>query len=122
MSQGFSSITFEAELKFPGSTRSDTYTVAGNGTTQSAATAPSKYYSIQVKGTVAGATAWDVVLEGSLDNVNFDTILSHVTGTGDGKVMFGSASPSPCLYFRSRCVSITLGGATNIVVTILGVQ
>jgi hypothetical protein len=104
------------------STRSDTYTAAANGVTVDVTTTPTKFYSVQVKGTGAVATAWSIVLEGSLDGTNFDTILAHDENIGDGKIMFGSASPSPCRYFRSRCVSITLGGATNIVVTILGIQ
>lgn len=103
------------------STRSDTYTVAANGTTIDCSTNPLKCFSIQVKGTGAAATAWDVVLEGSLNNVNFTTIVSHGTADLDGTTK-SFATPFPVLYLRSRCASITLGGATNVVATILGVQ
>jgi hypothetical protein len=104
-------------------TRSDTYVAAGNGTTVDVSAAPVKIFSIEVKGTGASATSWQVVLEGSLDNVNFTTILNHVnTFVGDGQVLYSGAALGASLYFRSRCVSVVLGGATNIVVTILGMN
>lgn len=103
------------------STRSDTYTVAANGTTVTVLTNPLKYFSIQCKGTGAAATAWNIVVEGSLDNVNFSTIATHATADLDGTVK-AFTTPFPVLYFRSRCTAITLGGATNVVATILGVQ
>ena|ERR1700719_802221 len=102
-------------------TRSDTYTTAATGTTVNVSTTSAKTFSIHIKGTGAAATLWNVVLEGSLDNVNFTTVLTHTNTTGDGIVLYSGATLYPSLYFRSRCVSITLGSATNIVVTILGV-
>ena len=101
------------------STRSDTFTVAANGTTVSALTKPQKYFSIQVKGTGAAADAWSIILEGSLNNSNFTTIVTHGTADGDGAVKVATAV-FPVLYFRSRLDTVTLGGASNIVVTILG--
>ena len=103
--------------------RSDTYTVAANGTTVSVATNPVKYFSVQVKGTGGVASNWDVRLEGSLNNVDFSQILRHRQTDGDGTTIFtGGTGQFPSLYFRSRLVSITLGPATNIVVTILGMD
>lgn len=102
------------------STRADTYTGTGNGTTIDASIKPPKSFSIQVKGTGAAATAWDVRLEGSNDNTNFVQILQHTNLTGDGAMIFSGTVLSPCLYIRSRCAGLTLGSATNIVVTILG--
>jgi len=102
--------------------RQDTYTGTANGTTINASTAPLKAFSLQVKGTGAAATSWDVRLEGSLDNANFTQVLQHTNVDGDGAVKFSGASLSPALYFRSRCAGLTLGSATNIVVTILGVE
>lgn len=102
------------------STRSDTYTATGSGVTVNISTAPLKSFSIAVKGTGGVATAWDVRLEGSLDNVNFTQILAHTNVTGDGVILFPGAVLSPCLYYRSRCSGLTLGPASNIVVTIVG--
>lgn len=102
-------------------TRADTYTAAGNGTTVTMTSDPKKYYSIQAKCTTAAATAWSIVLEGSLDGTNFTTIISHGTADGDGSVKAFS-TPFPVLYMRSRCVSVTLGSATNIITTILGMS
>ena len=104
------------------STRSDTYTQTGNGVTVDVSATPMEYYAVQVNGTDAAATGWTAVLEGSLDGTNFTTILSHATATGDGAVLWSGTNVSPCLYFRSRVSALTLGSATNIVVTILGDQ
>lgn len=102
--------------------RADTYTGTGNGTTVTATSAPISVFAIQVKCTGVAATSWDVRLEGSLDGVNFTQILAHTNVTGDGVVLWLGAVTSPCLYFRSRCVGLVLGAATNIVATILGVD
>lgn len=101
-------------------TRQDTFTATGNGQTVDVHTSPLTRYAIQVKGTGAAATSWDIVLEGSLDGVNFSTILEHVTSIGDGQVLWSGELDSPALYFRSRVIALSLGTATNVVVTILG--
>lgn len=103
------------------STRSDTYTAVANGTTIDCSTNPLKHFSIQVVGTGAAPTSWDIVIEGSLNNVNFTTIVAHATADGNGTVKNATA-PFPVLYLRSRCTAITLGGATNAVATIVGMQ
>jgi len=103
-------------------TRSDTFAAAGNGITVDRSASPLSKYGIQVKGTGAVPTSWDVRLDGSLDGVNFTEILSHVGAVGDGQMVWTGALDSPCLYFRARCASITLGTATNIVVKILGMS
>lgn len=103
-------------------TRSDTFTSTGNGTAVDVSTRPMRKFGLQVKGTGATPTSWTVVLEGSLDGTNYTTILTHVNGTNaDGAVVWSSAVETPCLYFRARCSALTLGGATNVVATILGV-
>lgn len=99
--------------------RQDTYTAAANGTAYFHAGLAMKYFAVQAKGTGAAATAWDMRLEGSIDGTNYTQLLAHATVDGDGVTKWLSTA-SPCLYFRSRCASITLGGATNVVVTILG--
>ncbi len=104
------------------STRADTYTATGNGVTIDVSTRPVQAYAVQVKGTGAAPTSWDVRLEGSLDNVNFTQILQHTQVTGDGVVVWSGASLSPSLYIRSRTAGLVLGTATNIVVTLLGTR
>jgi len=101
--------------------RSDTYTGTATGTTVNASSAPVKSFSMVVKGTGAAATSWTVVLEGSLNNVNFTTLLTHSNTDGDG-VLKSTTSNSPVLYYRTRCTAVTLGSATNIVTTILGMD
>ena len=102
--------------------RPDTYTVAGNGATIDVSSLPLSVFAVQVKGTGAAASAWNVRLEGSLNNTEFSTILTHTEVTGDGVVLYSGSTLSPSLYVRSRVASITLGSATDIVVTILGTQ
>lgn len=103
-------------------TRQDTFTGTGNGTTVTVTTAPLSSFGIQVKGTGASATTWDIRLEGSLDGVNFSQILAHTNTTGDGAVLWAGGVFSPALYFRSRVSGLVLGGASNVVVTILGMR
>src|SRR3990167_7420215 len=100
--------------------RVDTYTAAAIG---SVIPTPigMKNYGIQVVGTGEAATAWDVRLYGSLDGVNYSEILRHQTATGDGEILTTGAAPYPAVFIRSRCISITLGSATNVSCFILGV-
>lgn len=105
-------------------TRSDTYTTAANGTTVDMSARPCRRFAIQVKGTSAAASAWNVVIEGSLNNTQFTTILEHsnageIRNAADGETVYFDTAV-PWLYFRSRLVSITLGSATNVVATIVG--
>lgn len=115
-------------VAFPSATRADTYTGTGNGTAVTVTTIPCRVFSLQVKGTGATATTWDVVLEGSLDGTNYYEILRHAStgnplgASPDGAVVTGKTDGG-FLYFRSRCQNtLTLGSATNIVATIVGMQ
>lgn len=101
-------------------TRSDVFTGIATGTTHDTSTTPLRVFALQVKGTGAIPTLWTVVLEGSLDGTNFSTLMTHVTATGDGAVLWATGA-APVLYLRSRCTALTLGPATNITVTMLGV-
>jgi len=105
----------------PFTSRVDVFTATGNGTAVIMTLNPCRDYAIQVKGTGGAPTTWDVRLEGSLDGVNFSQIIAHTNVSGDGVVAF-SIDPAPCLYFRSRCAGLVLGGASNIYVTILGMH
>lgn len=104
----------------PFASRADTFTTTANGTTVDRSTNPLKSFTLAVKATGA-VTSWTVVLECSLDNSNFTTVLTHTNATpADGQAMFSGTSLAPCLYFRSRASAITLGGGTNVIATILG--
>lgn len=102
--------------------RTQNFTTAVAGPTIDAVSAPPKAFSLQVKGVGAAATAWSVVLEGSNDGVTFSTILTHGTLDTDGKLLFTGTGFFPCKYFRSRVVSLTLGPATGLIVSSLGVE
>jgi len=98
--------------------RQDTFTSTGNGVSVSLPT-PVQSFTISVKATGA-VTSWTALLEGSIDNTNFTTILTHTNVTGDGVALFSGGTLSPSLYVRSRVSELSLGSGTNIVVTIIG--
>jgi len=99
----------------------DIFTSAGTGTTFDCSAAPLKNFTLQVSGTGAIATLWTVLLEGSIDNVNFTTILIHMTPVGDSICVFTGPNHTPVLYVRTRVITLTLGLATNIKASIVGI-
>lgn len=103
-------------------TRSDTFTTTANGTTLGDGFQNWKYFTLSVRQT-GTVTSWTVVLEVSLDNTTFSTVLTHTNVTGSGVVVFAAdAIPRPVLYMRARCTAIVLGAGTNVISTIIGVQ
>jgi hypothetical protein len=99
--------------------RSDTYTGTGSGTAIDVSSVPCSRMGIQVKGTGAAPTSWTVLLEGSINGTDYDTLATHDTAEGDGGILFVPL-PAPVKKFRSRCSALSLGGATNIVASIIG--
>ena len=99
----------------------DTFTSAGIGTTFDCSATPLKDFTIQVVGNTVPALLWTVLLEGSVDDENFTTILTHMTVAGDAVFISSGSSHTPVLYIRTHVVALTLGSATNIEVTIVGV-
>ena len=102
-------------------TRADTYTTTASGVTVDSSAVPLQHYGIQVKGTGAAPTSWTALLEGSLDGTNFSTLITHNANDGSILWLIGGVN-LPCLYMRSRVSALSLGSATNIVVTIIGVS
>lgn len=100
----------------------EAYTGIGPGSTQDVSAYPHKYFTMQVVGTGAAATAWTVVLEGSLDGINFSAIMQHDETDGDGAVVWAGANIAASAYFRINVTALTLGAATNITVYALGIQ
>ena len=99
--------------------RQDTFTAAGNGVTQRILGTPRTKFTLKVSGTGAVPTAWNVVLEGSLDDSTYTTILTHASGVeANNELKYSGASNFAVVFFRSRVVSLTLGSATDIVVSI----
>ncbi len=98
----------------PKLSRSDSFSGASTGSTLDVTRCPCKSFGIQVRpGT---ATSWTVVVEGSLDGVNFDTIITHAdTNPGSNKTLWSGAVNYPCLYYRARAVA-TNGNLTAIII------
>lgn len=76
-------------------------------------------YAIQVKGVGGTPTTWSVTLEGSLDGVNFTTILTHANADTDGTVKWDGGG-KPCLYIRANVGTLTLAPASSINTLIVG--
>jgi hypothetical protein len=82
-----------------------------------------KSMALCVKGTGGAAAAWSALLEGSLDGANWTSILTHIQGANaDGATVWtGAGLYYPVNYLRTRLVSVTLTGATALVISALGV-
>lgn len=94
--------------------------VGSTGTTLNASSGPVQNFSLQCVKTGA-VTSYTVVLEASLNNLNWQTLLT-ATDVSDGQVFFTGSLKSPALYFRSRCTAISLGAGSNVVANILGMS
>lgn len=101
--------------------QSDTFVSTGNGVTVDASTYSLSNFTLFVIATGA-VSVWTVVLEGSVDGINFTTIAIHTNLIGSSVAVFPGVNITPCLYFRARCSSLTLGLGTNITSIILGAR
>ena len=106
---------------YPGQffTSSQNYITTGTGTIVNMTAGPCNYFTIEVKSLTAVATSWTILLEVSLDGVNFTTLITHTKTIGDG-ISLGNSTPLAALYFRSHVTALNLGSATGISVLILG--
>ena len=100
-----------------GSKDTQNFTTTGIG---SVINKTAKSFALQVKGTPAAADSWIVDLEGSLDGINFDAILTHSTGTGDGKIEFSGSMNFPVIAYRFNIRGFSPGAADSINVTVTG--
>ena len=104
-------------------THTDSFTSTGLGAAISVTYTPIQFVSMVVKGVPVSATAWNIYLDGSLDGVNYTHILDDTSATeADGEVLYGGSTNSPTLYLRTNAVGLTLGAASSVSVTVLGVQ
>lgn len=104
-----------------GSSRSDTYTTAADGTAVDISLMPCKYYGLQVTQT-GTVTSWTVELQVSLDGVTYTTILSHTKAGDTDGITVWAPQPIPGRFFRTKCTAITLGGGTNVVARCIGMN
>lgn len=102
-------------------TRSDTFTTTANGTAVDVSTFPMKYFGLQCTET-GTVSSWSVILEGSLDGTTYSTIMTHTKATDGSGATIWNPVATPCRFFRSRCSAITLGGGTNVVARIVGMN
>ena len=100
----------------------EVYTGITPGIIQDVSAFPHKYFTLQVVGGGAAATAWTVKIEGSLDGVNFSEIAQHTEADGNGAVLWAGANIAASAYFRTNVTALTLGAATDITVYALGIQ
>lgn len=99
--------------------RSDVYTATGNGVTLTPS-APVKHFTIQCV-QIGTVTLWTIVVEGSLDGINFSTLATHTQATLTG-VLVSATSPAPVRFLRSRCATLTLGVGTSVTAHVLAMS
>lgn len=100
--------------------KSEIFTTAATGSTvQVSGSASMKYFSLSVRSTGV-VLAWSIILEGSLDGVNFSAVAKHTNLLGSGATIFPGVNVTNCTYFRMRCESIVLGLGTNVIATVIG--
>jgi hypothetical protein len=104
-----------------GDSRQDTFTTTANGTAVDVSARPQKHFALQVTET-GTVTSWSVVLEGSLDGTTYSTIMTHTKAANGSGGTIWNPSAVPCRFYRSRCSAIVLGGGTNVVARILGMN
>ena len=91
---------------------------------------PSKYalevVGYDINGAVIAAGAWDVLLLGSLTGKVFNEtskILEHANGAqSNGDVEWSAGNFYPVRFAQIKCKALALGGASKIVVTVLGIK
>jgi hypothetical protein len=81
-----------------------------------------KWFGVQVRGVGAAATSWTVELQVSLDGTNFVTLTTHSDSTDANGDILWISTPAPALWFRSEVTAVTLGSATALSTTIIGVD
>lgn len=79
-----------------------------------------KFFTIQVKGVGAGATAWIATLEGSNDNTNWSAIVAHQTADLDGVIKNSGSTPWAPKFIRINLTGLTLAPATALGVFVNG--
>lgn len=99
--------------------RTDNYTAAPTTGVTVAATYPVKFFAVQVSIPSGSITSWTVLLEGSVDNSNFTTLLTHNSTIGSTIFL---TSASPVLFYRTRCTALSLNTAPSINAYCIGVQ
>lgn len=101
--------------------RSDIYTTTPtSGTVVDVNKVPCNRFAIQVVGVGGTPTVWTVILEGSLEGTLFTEIGQHNNTNDTINKMRWFSAPTAVKYFRSRISALTLSGATNVTVYIVG--
>lgn len=77
-------------------------------------------------GAITAPGGWDVLLIGGLTGKTYtenSKILEHVqTAQGNGDTVYSAGSFFPARFYQIKCKALTLGGASKILVTVLGVK
>lgn len=80
--------------------------------------APFKYFSLAVAPS-AGSGAWSVILQGSLDNLNWTNIVVNSSVTSSAGIIASNSSPVPALFLRTYANSLANG--LTVTATAIGV-
>jgi hypothetical protein len=101
----------------------DSFNSTGSSEIYFTGNSPMSGFTLQVKEVGGTATSWVVKLMGSLDGVEFDTILTHTKADiGNGKPLFSGTNLYPALHYKIEVEELTLGTASSIQVKSLAVN
>lgn len=98
------------------------FTATGTSDTVDVSNRGLKFYSLQVKGASAAATAWTLTLEGSNDGTNWTTFFTHGTADVDGTVKQSGTAPLAAKFLRLNLSALTIGAAVSLNVYLSGVE
>jgi len=85
---------------------SEDFTATGNGTPLDMTLSPQNMYALQVVVPSGIPVLWTVILEGSLDGLNWDTLISHTEALGIAKIVFSPSPPTSWMRFRVPVLSL----------------
>lgn len=94
--------------------KTDTFITTGAAAAQTVTGNPMSQCALQVTKT-GNVTSWIVLLKGSIDGVNWSTILTHDSSVEpSGETIWPANERFLCNYFRTECTALTLGAGTNV--------
>jgi len=107
-------------LSLTGSFVTQTHSLAAAGTSiPLTLVKPTNNYSFQVGGVADTLDVWHAELQGSVDGVNYSTLIKHTVLVDTDNVVLWTAD-KPVIFLRSKMIMITLGGATGAKMHLLG--
>jgi hypothetical protein len=100
----------------------ETLSTTGAGAIKGDKGSARRHFAMSVSPVGGSGTTWTVLLQGSMDQANWTTILTHTDiDPASGQTIYSGAAIFPCLYHRANVTALSLGSATGIRIQHLGI-